>query len=102
MGSKIERYFTTFAIEPPFGKIIGQKYAEGHTGITNVPVALQSFKCLIVDPISEIGGHKKLLSSLQSFVKALTDSVSGQKNLELNLNVFLLLLSVDRERAKTM
>ena len=72
--------------------MIGQKYAEGHTGITNVPDALQSLRCLIVDPINEIGGHKKLFSSCQLFVKALTDSVSGQKNLRLNLNVFLLLL----------
>ena len=35
-------------------------------------------KCLIVDPIKEIGGHKKLFSHLQSFIKQLTSSVCGQ------------------------
>ena len=56
----------------------GQKYADFHNGTTRVPTAL----------MKDIGSTSQLFSGDQSCVKALTASVLGWTNLELNLGNF--------------
>jgi len=59
---------SNFAGWPPSGKINGQKGADGHCGIINVPSALVFKACWIN----------------QLTVKASTTSIPGFQNLELN------------------
>lgn len=68
------------------GNKIGQKAADGHSGTTRVPLALQLSACRITHGIRYTGGHNQLLSLCQSQVKASTASVPGFQNQELNLS----------------
>ena len=68
---------------------IGQKYADGHFGIINAPLAFHSTRYEIHFPTNEIGGTNQLLSLAQFTLKQSTFSVPGFQNTELNLANFV-------------
>ena len=66
-----------FARTIPSGHISSQKYVDSQTGTSDIPFALQSFRCQIIKPKQETGGQSQLCSSIQFPVKALTCNVPG-------------------------
>ena len=80
----------------PSGQIIGQKGADLHNGVTNVPTALQFLICLITLGMMLGGGQIQLFSWPQLHVKASTASVPHDQNLELNLGSYVFMLLAKR------
>ena len=68
-----------FARTIPSGHISSQKYVDSQTGTSDIPFALQSFRCQIIKPKQETGGQSQFCSSIQFPVKALTCNVPGQR-----------------------
>ena len=67
------------------GLIIGQKNADGHSGMIRVPNAQHARVCLIISTTTDTGGQSQLFSPRQSWDKLSTAQQPGDKNLELNV-----------------